>query len=63
MGQKLPPGAYAALAALKSQAAAGTAMLVDGKNDENKRLLAEAHAQMAANSPWTQRIVFVDAHG
>lgn len=57
MSRNLPEQAYAALAALKAQAAAGTAMLIYGKNDENKRLLAEAQSRMAVNEPWTRRIV------
>ena len=32
-------------------------MLIYGKNDENKRLLAEAQSRMAVNEPWTRRIV------
>lgn len=56
MNGKLPDQAYAALAALKAQAAAATGMLVDGQTAENKRLMAEAQNQMAANQPWTNRI-------
>lgn len=56
MNKKLPPQAYAALVALKSQAAAAGSMMT-GRTPDNKRLLAEAHAQMAANQPWTTQIV------
>lgn len=57
MSRTLPDQAYAALAALKAQASASTAMLIEGRNDENERRLMEAQSRMAANEPWTRRIV------
>ncbi|MDH4602323.1 hypothetical protein [Pseudomonas syringae] len=55
--RKLPESAYAALEGLKAQAGAATLMLPGNDVKEGKKALKTAHAQMAANINWVDKII------
>lgn len=61
--QKLPDGAYEALAGLKAQAGAAMLMLPGNDVEKGKKALKTAHAQIAANEVWAKKIVSVILSG
>lgn len=55
--QKLPEGAYAALAGLKAQAGAAMMMLPGEDQAAGRKALAAAHVQISQNEAWAKKIV------
>ncbi len=55
--QRLPDGAYAALAGLKAQAGAALIMLPGEDIGAGRKALAAAHAQIAQHEDWAKKIV------